>query len=74
MVFGDIPITLLTARTPPHPYARDSAAAHCRRMRSSIRTLSDRYFDSIARNTASSCMAALNHSQQNESSYFDAKP
>ena len=43
-------------------------------MRSSISTLSERYFDSIARNTASSCMAVLEHSQQKESSYFDAGP
>jgi hypothetical protein len=62
MVFGDIPIALLTARTPPHPYARDSAAAHCRRIRSSINALREQYFASIARNTASSCMTVLNHS------------
>jgi hypothetical protein len=45
MVLGDMRVTVLTARTPPHPKARDSAAAHCRRMRSSINTLNDRYCD-----------------------------
>lgn len=49
MVFGDIPITPPTARTPPQPYERDSAAAHCLRMRSSINTLSERDLDRRAR-------------------------
>jgi hypothetical protein len=74
MVLGDIPMTPLTALTPPHPYARASAAAHCRRMRSFISTLSDWYFDSIARNTASFCTAGLEHRSGNKSSYSDATP
>ena len=32
----DIPVASDTAVTPPHPIARASAAAHCRRIRSSI--------------------------------------
>ena len=36
MVFGERPVALLTARTPPHPYACASVAAQHRRMRSSI--------------------------------------
>jgi hypothetical protein len=36
IVFGHIPVARLTARTPPQPYDLASAAAHCRRIRSSI--------------------------------------
>jgi hypothetical protein len=57
-VCGDIPVARHTASTPPQPYARASAAAHCRRIRSSIMAVSSRNFAAIRRVLAASCIVA----------------
>ena len=59
IVLCDIPVAATTAATPPHPTAVASAAAHCRRTRSSITGPSDLNFCRIRLIRAASCMPLL---------------
>ena len=79
IVGRDMPVARDTRDTPPHPRSRASAAAHCRRRRSSNSMATAMNFRRIRASTCASCMRKSSHKPLESpmstcKSYFFALP
>src|ERR1022692_1286078 len=79
IVFRAKPVATATEVTPPQPKSEASVAAHCRRIRSSIKSESDRYLSRILLMIAVSCVTSYSPQFEQDathicSSYYFAFP